>query len=88
MSALIDSGSQFTTISKRAFRELFGEDQDISTDMQGSLRIRAASGLAVPYTGYFEANIRIGDLTVKGRGVLVVKEESKRAPCIVGMNVL
>ena len=88
VSALIDSGSQVTTISERASRELFGEDQDISADMPESLRIWAENGLAVPYTGHFEADIRIGDVTVKRRGVLVVKEESKRAPCIVGMNVL
>lgn len=82
--AIIDCGSQVTILSEQFYEENFGK-----TELKDCmLTISAANSLPIPYLGYFEADINIDGITVSKRGILVSKNSSKRAPCILGTNVL
>lgn len=84
VKAIIDTGSQVTTMSERCFHALFGGTQLESLKW---LTLNAANNLEVPYQGYFEADIKIGGETVPGRGILVVSID-KDPPMLLGMNVI
>ena len=87
-SALVDTGSQVTLMTKAAFEGHF-DGQPLAS--AGFLRITAANGLDVPYLGFFEADVEVGGQVAMARGILVLKEEVSHGPgvdVILGTNVL
>lgn len=56
------------------------------------LELRAANGLAIPYLGYLELEVRLCDKLMPWCGVLVVKDPpggvSSQVPGMLGMNVI
>ncbi|PIK45900.1 hypothetical protein BSL78_17239, partial [Apostichopus japonicus] len=82
--AVVDTGSQVTTISKHVFDQCF--PNVILSDL-GWLTLTSANGARIPYQGYFETDICVSGVVVPGRGILVLKD-SASSPMLVGMNVL
>lgn len=93
MSCLMDSGSQVSTITESFFYENFGGHhcQDVPF-----LKLTAANGLAIPYSGYVELDIAIGEHYLPEMGFLVVKQpddsETRRRkemhPGVIGSNII
>lgn len=89
---LLDTGSNVSTITESFFEQHFRPTLKTCE----WLALSAANGLGIPYLGYFEKDVRALGKTVKGRGILVVRDpldaatlQRKRAvPCILGMNVI
>lgn len=56
------------------------------------LQLRAANGLAIPYIGYLELDVKLCDKVVSRCGVLVVKDPpgsiSSQVPGVLGMNII
>ncbi|GFN95389.1 Pol polyprotein [Plakobranchus ocellatus] len=54
------------------------------------LRLTAANGLELPYTGYLVATITIAGQVIPARVFLVIKDPPRgtKQPCLLGMNVL
>lgn len=85
--ALIDTGSQVTMLSERAYRQYFSEAELVSV---GFLRITAANGCEVPYLGYFEADVEAHGKIARQRGILVRSGSpiDEQYDIILGMNSL
>ena len=85
VEGLWDTGSQVTIMSEACFRENFCEDRLVHNNQ--FVKLVAANGLNIPYTGYFVADIHVGEECLKERGVLVrTGEVSPRL--IIGTNVI
>lgn len=89
--ALLDTGSQVSTISEQFFRDyLCGKDDDMLSTA-GLLKLTAANGLDIPYLGYIELEVEAMGIKMPDCGFLVVKNISSpgdTVPCIVGMNII
>lgn len=90
--ALVDTGSQVTTLSSNFFAEKF-PDLPLD-DLHKLVRIESVSGNSLPYSGYFTAKINI-PLSEKQQidqdiPILVVPETpyNKKVPLLLGTNVL
>ena len=88
LEALVDTGSQVTMISEGLYNHKFRGKAPLSP--VSFIRITAANGLAVPYVGYFEADIQMGGKVIQKRGILVKKgePEGENFEVILGTNVL
>ena len=92
---VVDSGSEVSTVSESFFREHLSATVPLNPSTNW-LRLTAANGLDIPYCGYFETDLLACDVTVPGRGILVVKDppsagfgsSKQHAPGLLGMNVL
>ncbi len=89
-ACLLDTGSQFSTVSECFFREhLFGEDKDMLSTA-GWLKITAANGLDIPYLGYLELEVETMGIVLPECGFLVVRDtlNSPLVPVLIGMNII
>ena len=94
MSALVDTGSEVTTITENFFNKHFSQQGLLSTNTW--LTLTAANGLDIPYVGYFEADVECCGKLIEKRGMLVVQDppnaSSQRrkaaVPGLLGMNVI
>ena len=93
ISCLMDSGSQVSTITKSFFRKNYGSHQWQDVPF---LRLTAANGLSIPYCGYVELDVTIGEHCLPDMGLLVVREsedkETRRRkgkhPGVIGSNII
>ena len=94
VSALVDTGSEVTTITENFFNKHFSQQGLLSTNTW--LKLTAANGLDIPYVGYFEADVECCGKLIEKRGILVVQDppnaSSQRrkaaVPGLLGMNVI
>lgn len=92
VSALVDTGSQVTTITQSFFNKNFSQRKLLST--KEWLTLRAANGLEIPYIGYFEADIECAERVIEQRGILVIRDpvdtgdKRHKVPALLGMNVI
>ena len=63
VEGLWDTGSQVTIMSEACFRENFCEDRLVHNNQ--FVKLVAANGLNIPYTGYFVADIHVGEECLK-----------------------
>ena len=89
---LLDTGSMVSTITETFFKSNFepwGQDR---LRLCHWLQLRAANGLAIPYLGYLELDVKLCDKDIPGCGVLVVKDPTggspSHVPGILGMNII
>lgn len=89
---LVDTGSMVSTITESFFLQQFepwGQERLQSCHW---LQLRAANGLAIPYLGYLELDIKLCGKLLQRCGLLVVKDPpggvSSQVPGILGMNVI
>lgn len=90
--ALIDTGSQVTTISEAFYRERLDGNTVFS---EGTwFPLTAANGLEIPYIGIALVDLLAFGVSLKQVGVLVMKDSpttkksKERVPGVLGMNVL
>ena len=84
---LLDSGSMVTTISQQFFdTHLKGKCEP--RDGSHFLRLRAANGLELPYSGYVELDVEVDGYIVPDRGILIQKVDPGSHQGILGTNVL
>ena len=86
---VLDTGSMVTTVTRAYFEKHFQGDGAVRPC--DWLRLRAANGLALPYAGYVEMDVRVGGCVLPRMGVLVVDpvgDDAPGAPGLLGMNVL
>ena len=87
--ALVDSGSQVSTITESFFRRhLQPRGQDLQRDLH--IRLSAANGLDIPYSGYLLVDVTIAGRTIRDRVFLIIRDPPGgfRQHCLLGMNVL
>ena len=92
VSALLDTGSEVTTITQAWVKQHLG-DVSLQTCR---LTVRAVNGGEVPYSGILVVDLRLNGQFFPGVPVLVVKEPAdpatqdrkRRLPLLIGMNVL
>lgn len=95
-TCLIDTGSMVSTITEECFRNFFQPVGNRLNNNNLSLRITTSNGLDIPYIGYLQMDVSVDGVTLPDMGVLVVKdgvdlhnkEEKRRVPGILGMNIL
>ncbi len=91
--ALLDSGSQVSTISESFFRRHFSDRELLET--YHWLTLTAANGLDIPYIGYLEMDVQCLGRINCARVVLVatygpesLRNRRGKVPGVIGMNVL
>ena len=86
--ALIDTGSQVTTLALSFYAEHFNSFPLV--DCSHLLRIEGAGGQAIPYRGYFIASVHIEGVDMNDVPILVVEdtEYNQSVPVLIGTNVL
>ena len=95
-TCLIDTGSMVSTITEECFHHFFQPAGNRLENNNLSLRITTSNGLDIPYIGYLQLDVSIDGLNLPDMGFLVVKdsidlqnrEEKRRVPGILGMNIL
>ena len=89
VKCLVDTGSMVSTVTETFFCQ----------NLRGSpnacqwLQLTAANGLAIPYLGYVELDVKVLGRVISKRGILIVKDQqnslpSTDVPGILGMNIL
>ncbi|GFO36959.1 Pol polyprotein [Plakobranchus ocellatus] len=89
VKAVVDTGSQVSTIIESYYlQHVEPRGRELKRDL--CLRLTAANGLELPYTGYFVATITIAGQVIPERVFLVIKDPpgGTKKPCLLGMNVL
>ena len=87
--ALVYSGSQVSTTTESFFRRhLQPRGQDLQRDLH--IRLSAANGLDIPYSGYLLVDVTIAGRTIRDRVFLIIRDPPGgfRQHCLLGMNVL
>ncbi|KAK7500501.1 hypothetical protein BaRGS_00008408, partial [Batillaria attramentaria] len=88
--ALIDTGSQVTTVTESFYCQYLKGSSNIQPTQ--FLTLRAANGLEVPYVGIVVVDLVVCGQTLEAVPVLVTKDcgnpEKLRVPVLLGMNVL
>lgn len=88
MSALLDTGSQVTTIQLAEFQRHWDE-QEIVTPPTTWLHLLASNGQQIKFRGYWEADLTIGKAKLDQQGCLITTTYNEyQPPVILGMNVL
>ena len=95
VSSLLDTGSQVSTVTESFFRQNIAPDDSELASCHW-LKLKAANGLAIPYIGYIELDVKVFGRTIPARSILVVcdspDEEQRyhkdKCPGILGMDVL
>ena len=86
VNALIDTGSEVSTVTESWYNEHIGGG---ISDTSNLLRIRAANGLEIPYVGYIEPDIDIDGNCLSNVGMLVIHDPpGSNTDCIIGCNVI
>ena len=91
--ALVDTGSEVTTVTEEWMQEKLGTHPVSPCDL---ITLRAANGLTIPYTGIAVVDVSIFGREFQNIPVLVLKaakdtgtqEHKRRVPVLVGMNLL
>ena len=86
LRGLLDTGSQVTLMQQSMFDEYFPPSRLGRNPLV--FKLRAANGLAIPYTGYAVLDLELEGVRVPGRGVVIVQDEHCTHPLIIGMNVV
>lgn len=87
-AALLDTGSQVTTIQLPQYERYWKQDQLTKTSSK-ELNIVASNGQVVPQVGCWEATVKIGNTELPQQGLIVVNVgDGDFPPVVVGMNVL
>ena len=85
VDALMDTGSNVTTISEEMFRCHFQDRLHLHpNDMY--FRLRGVNGEELPMVGYLVADLTVGSEVIPAAVIMVVSNPI--SPCLVGMNVL
>jgi hypothetical protein len=93
IKCLIDTGSEVSTLTESWYKSLKADDEDI-LDTTGWMKIHAANELQVPYLGYAELEVSLGDLVLENVGFLITKDSESEystkveVPGVIGANVL
>lgn len=74
---LIDTGSMVSVVG-RSFFNKFLKDRLPVKSIGSYFSLTAANGLSIPYDGYVELEVQVGELSIKNRGILVLKQDSAR----------
>lgn len=86
--ALLDTGSQVTTIQQTAFEKYWDHNQ-LTQPPESWLSIIASNGKPVPVYGYWEPTLQVEGTTLPQQGIIVVQvREDNHPPVVLGMNVL
>ena len=91
--ALVDSGSQISSVSQSFYEEMLAPLGLELIDV-GWIEVSAANGLGIPYLGLLVTDVVVDGYEVKGMGILVAKdmpetrEGTERVPALLGMNIL
>lgn len=86
---ILDTGSQVTLFSETLFRRHFSEGSMLAPSGISWLALKAANGLNIPYVGYAVLDFQIGGIEVKGKGVVVVRDDCINTEYgLLGMNVI
>ena len=86
--ALVDTGSQVTTIMESWFNEHL---RQTSTHNTYQFRLTAANGQPIPTVGCCTVDVVCGQQTVKDVVIVIVTDrqaDSSQPPCLLGMNLL
>lgn len=86
---ILDTGSQVTLFSQTLFQRHFGDECIQDPSHISWLALKAANGLYIPYVGYAVLDFCIGGLEVKGKGVVIVRDDCINTEYgLLGMNVV
>ena len=93
LKAVIDTGSEVTTVTENWVRDNL---QNATLHQIVSLKIKAANGLEIPYSGVIMVDMEVFGQSVQQIPVLVMKDLSdpstrkrkEEYPALIGMNVL
>lgn len=88
---LIDTGSMVSTVTEGVFLKHFQPWGHEKLKACHWLQLRAANGLAIPYIGYLELDVKLCGKFMPYCGVLVVKDPpggASHVPCVLGMNII
>ena len=86
--ALLDTGSQVTTLSESFYLRHFGSYP--LNECRSLLRLESAGGQIIPYRGFFVACVRIDGMEDLDIPILVVEDTAYNSsvPFLIGTNVL
>ena len=85
--AMVDTGSQVTTLDARFFREFFGGSRLEPTSRW--FKLTAANGLDIKVEGYLVADVLLRGQRIEDAVIIVTNVPGPCAtPCLLGMNVL
>ena len=89
VKCLMDTGSQVTLIPESLYRSL-PNSKNGTVKNASWLALRAVNGLEIPYLGYALLDIKVGELELPQRGVVVVKDKqgNQQFEPILGMNII
>ena len=82
MRCLIDTGSQITTITETLFKTL--SDCQL-LDVSNWIKITGANHLGIPYLGYTELRLTLGQHTLEKVGIIVVRDPMKQKQKLPGL---
>ena len=89
VTALIDTGSQVSTVTETYFNTLL-EKKPILHGITKWMKVTGANDLPIPYLGYIELDISIVKTMIPKVGFLVVKEtednSKSKLPFLSGSN--
>ncbi|CAG2212314.1 unnamed protein product [Mytilus edulis] len=85
--ALIDTGSQVSTVTETYFKTLL-QKKPILHDITKWMKVTGANDLPIPYLGYIELNISVAKTMIPNVGFLVVKDTDNisKLPFLLGSN--
>ncbi|CAC5405564.1 unnamed protein product [Mytilus coruscus] len=85
--ALIDTGSQVSTVTETYFNTLL-QKKPILHDITKWMKVTGANDLPIPYLGYIELNISVAKTMIPNVGFLVVKDTDNisKLPFLLGSN--
>lgn len=87
-TALLDTGSQVTTLQKGAYMD-YWDLKELIQPPDTWLTVIASNGQPIPHQGYWEPTLQVGELKLPRQGVIVVDVDDKgTSPVVLGMNVL
>ena len=87
---ILDTGSMVTTITHTFFVDHLQDKLGPAQPCRW-LRLRAANGLAIPYTGYVEADVTVAGRVLPKMGFLITSPagaEDQVVPGLLGMNII
>ena len=89
IEALIDSGSQVSTITEKLYNNL-KRKPDLHQMEDFQLQLRSANGGIIPYTGYIHTEIKVSMMFEPIDGILLVVplEYSGKTNVLIGTNVI
>ena len=95
IECLVDTGAQVSTITESFFRQHFAEEKDL-VDVSMVIRITGSHGLDIPYLGYLELSMTVGEQEFPDMGFLVVRDpvdpamqhHKLKVPGVIGSNIL